>query len=64
MGRLSRFSAFLRQPVRHGRSRLTIAKRLGHQDGGILVGKIYRHLNDEHQRNAEQKMLMQYIEFF
>ena len=35
---------------------MTIAKWLGHQDGGILVGKTYGHLNDEHQRNAAAKL--------
>jgi hypothetical protein len=30
---------------------MTIAKWLGHQDGGILVGKVYGHLSDEHQKN-------------
>ena len=27
---------------------MTIAAWLGHKDGGILVGKIYRHLLDDH----------------
>jgi len=35
---------------------MTIAKWLGHQDGGILVAKVYGHLNDEHQRKAAEKL--------
>jgi len=35
---------------------MTIAKWLGHQDGGVLVGKVYGHLNDEHQRSAAAKL--------
>jgi len=35
---------------------MTIATWLGHQDGGILVGKTYGHLNDEHQREAASKL--------
>ena len=35
---------------------MTTAKWLGHQDGGILVGKVYGHLNDAHQRSAAEKL--------
>jgi integrase len=35
---------------------MTIAKWLGHQDGGMLVAKVYGHLNDEHQRKAAEKL--------
>ncbi len=31
---------------------MTIATWLGHKDGGILVGKVYGHLSDEHLRRA------------
>jgi integrase len=31
---------------------MTIAAWLGHKDGGILVGKVYRHLLDEHRSKA------------
>ena len=37
---------------------MTIATWLGHQDGGILVGKTYGHLNDEHQREAARKLIL------
>ncbi len=34
---------------------MTIAAWLGHKDGGILVGKVYGHLLDEHrQKRAKQ----------
>jgi hypothetical protein len=29
---------------------MTISEWLGHSDGGILVGKTYGHLNDEHKK--------------
>ena len=35
---------------------MTIAGWLGHQDGGILVAKVYGHLNDAHQRTAAAKL--------
>ena len=31
---------------------MTIAAWLGHKDGGILVGKVYGHLLDEHRQKA------------
>jgi integrase len=31
---------------------MTIAAWLGHEDGGILVGKVYGHLLDEHRQKA------------
>ena len=47
---------FASQCVMTGINFMTIAKWLGHQDGGILVGKTYGHLNDEHQREAAKKL--------
>ncbi len=35
---------------------MTIAKWLGHKDGGILVGKVYGHLLDEHRANAAKQV--------
>ena len=35
---------------------MTIATWLGHKDGGILVGKIYGHLLDDHRKNAARKV--------
>jgi integrase len=35
---------------------MTIAAWLGHKDGGILVGKVYGHLLDEHRSNAAKQV--------
>ena len=35
---------------------MTIAAWLGHKDGGILVGKIYGHLLDDHRKQAARKL--------
>jgi integrase len=49
---------FASQCVMGGIDYMTIAKWLGHQDGGILVAKVYGHLNDEHQRKAAKKLTL------
>jgi integrase len=38
--------------VMSGVDLMTVAAWLGHRDGGILIGKIYGHLLDEHRRDA------------
>jgi integrase len=35
---------------------MTIAAWLGHKDGGILVGKVYGHLLDDHRQNAAKRL--------
>ena len=35
---------------------MTIAAWLGHKDGGILVGKVYGHVRDDHRRKAAQRV--------
>jgi integrase len=35
---------------------MTIAAWLGHKDGGILVGKVYGHLLDEHRQKAARQV--------
>lgn len=35
---------------------MTIAAWLGHKDGGILVGKVYGHLLDEHRSSAAKRV--------
>jgi integrase len=35
---------------------MTIAAWMGHKDGGILVGKVYGHLLQDHRRKAAQKV--------
>lgn len=36
---------------------MTVARWLGHQDGGILVARIYGHLADEHRRRMAEKVV-------
>lgn len=42
--------------VMSGIDYMTIAKWAGHLDGGILIGKVYGHLADEHVRSMAQKV--------
>jgi integrase len=42
--------------VMSGLDYLTIAEWVGHQDGGVLIGKVYGHLNDEHKKAAAQRV--------
>lgn len=35
---------------------MTIARWVGHQDGGILIGRIYGHLSDEHAKQQAKKL--------
>ena len=35
---------------------MTIAAWLGHKDGGILIGKVYGHLLDEHRQKMDAKL--------
>lgn len=35
---------------------MTVATWLGHKDGGILVGKVYGHLLDEHRQHAAKQV--------
>jgi len=37
---------------------MTIAAWVGHKDGGILIGKVYGHLIDEHKQKAAQKLTL------
>ncbi|MDX2082073.1 MAG: site-specific integrase [Terrimicrobiaceae bacterium] len=37
---------------------MTIAAWLGHKDGGILIGKVYGHLLDEHRRKMAAKVVI------
>lgn len=40
--------------VMSGLDYMTIAKWVGHRDGGILIGKVYGHLADDHTKAAAQ----------
>lgn len=50
---------FISQGVMGGIDFMTIAKWVGHKDGGILVGKVYGHLSDEHARKQAMKLMFQ-----
>jgi integrase len=47
---------FASQCVMTGVDFMTIAAWLGHRDGGILVGKVYGHLADEHKRRMAENL--------
>ena len=46
---------FISQAVMSGIDYMTIAKWVGHNDGGILIGKVYGHLSREHMKLQAQK---------
>ena len=41
---------FISHAVMSGIDYMTIAKWVGHKDGGVLIGRVYGHLNDEHAK--------------
>lgn len=43
--------------VMNGTDFMTVSAWLGHKDGGVLVGKVYGHLLDEHKRQAAQRLV-------
>jgi integrase len=47
---------FASQCIMAGVDFMTVAYWLGHQDGGILVGKVYGHLADEHKRRMADNL--------
>jgi integrase len=47
---------FISMCVMSGIDFMTIARWVGHQDGGILIGKVYGHLSNEHARLQAQKV--------
>jgi integrase len=47
---------FISMGVMSGVDFMTIAKWVGHQDGGVLIGKVYGHLADEHRKAMAAKM--------
>ena len=47
---------FASRCVMAGIDYMTIAKWLGHQDGGMLVGKVYGHLSDEHRKRMAERL--------
>jgi integrase len=49
---------FASQCVMQGVDFMTIAHWLGHRDGGILVGRVYGHLSDSHQRRMANNLVI------
>jgi integrase len=47
---------FASQCVMAGIDFMTVAGWLGHSDGGVLVGKVYGHLADEHKRRMADSL--------
>jgi integrase len=47
---------FISVCVMSGIDYMTVAKWVGHQDGGVLIGKVYGHLYDEHAQRAAAKL--------
>jgi len=48
--------SFISKCIMAGIDTLTVAAWVGHADGGVLIGKIYGHLNPQHRREAAQKL--------
>jgi integrase len=47
---------FISYAVMSGIDYMTIAKWVGHRDGGVLIGKVYGHLADNHAKAQVQRM--------
>ena len=47
---------FISQAVMSGVDFMTIAKWVGHRDGGLLIGTVYGHLSDEHTKRQAGKV--------
>jgi integrase len=47
---------FISRCVMSGIDFMTVARWVGHLDGGILIGKVYGHLNNEHTREQAQRI--------
>ena len=47
---------FISECVMSGVDFMTIAKWVGHSDGGMLIGKVYGHLSNEHAQRAAKKV--------
>jgi integrase len=47
---------FISHAVMSGLDYMTIAKWVGHKDGGLLIGKVYGHLSDSHTRHQATRL--------
>jgi integrase len=48
---------FISMCVMSGIDFMTIARWVGHKDGGILIGKVYGHLSNEHARRQAERIV-------
>lgn len=48
---------FISYAVMAGIDYMTIARWVGHKDGGVLIGKVYGHLSNEHTQRQAQKLV-------
>ena len=48
---------FISFAVMSGIDYMTIARWVGHQDGGVLIGKVYGHLSNEHAQRQAQRVV-------
>ena len=48
---------FISMAVMSGIDYMTIARWVGHKDGGVLIGKVYGHLSNEHTQRQAQKLV-------
>ena len=47
---------FISHAIMAGVDTLTVASWVGHADGGVLIGKVYGHLDPKHRRSAAEKL--------
>lgn len=47
---------FISHCVMAGLDYMTIAAWVGHRDGGVLIGKVYGHINNEHRKRQAAKL--------
>jgi integrase len=48
---------FISMAVMSGIDFMTIARWVGHKDGGVLIGKVYGHLSNEHAQRQAQRLV-------
>ena len=53
---------FISYCVMSGTDYMTIAKWVAHADGGILIGKVYGHLTNDHAKRQAQKLIFEPVE--
>jgi integrase len=49
---------FISKCVMAGVDFMTIAAWVGHNDGGVLIGKVYGHLSDQHKRDTAKRLTL------